>query len=75
MKSEILSAAERAEMADVKQIKKFVPFVTCEMNSMAIGPCFSDHLTVVFAMSVFSPIFPILSLLPPLHLVFSWLEA
>ena len=29
MKAEILSAAERAEVADVELIKKTVPFVTC----------------------------------------------
>ena len=28
----ILSAASRAEMADVEQLKKIVPFVTCEIT-------------------------------------------
>ena len=30
--SEILSAASRGEMADVEQMKKIVPFVTCEIT-------------------------------------------
>ena len=30
--AEILSATSRAEMADVEQMKKFVPFVTCEIH-------------------------------------------
>ena len=28
----ILSAASRAEMADVEQMKKIIPFVTCEIS-------------------------------------------
>ena len=32
MKAEILSAAERAEMENVDQIKKTVPFITCEIT-------------------------------------------
>ena len=31
-KAEILSAAERAEMVDVEQLKKIVPLVTCEIT-------------------------------------------
>ena len=31
--AEILSAAEHAEMADVKQMKKIVPLITCEVPS------------------------------------------
>ena len=30
--AEILSAAKRAEMADVEQMKKIVPFITCEIT-------------------------------------------
>ena len=30
--AEILGTAERAEMADVEQTKKIVPFVTCEVS-------------------------------------------
>ena len=30
--AEILSAAQRAEMADVEQMKKIVPLITCEIT-------------------------------------------
>ena len=29
----ILGAADRAEMADIEQMKKFVPLITCEISS------------------------------------------
>ena len=43
--AEILDAAERAEMVDVKQPKKIIPFVTCEV-SFSHYVCV--HLTFVF---------------------------
>ena len=37
VQAEILSAAERAEMADVEQMKKIVPIVTCNVCELMFG--------------------------------------
>ena len=43
--AKILSAAERAEMADVKQIKKIVPLIACEIP-------FSNMCELVFGVHI-----------------------
>ena len=35
--AEILSAAKRAETADVEQMKKIVPFITCEIPLVIVS--------------------------------------